>query len=299
LVPILLAEQRRLGVVLVVVVALLTIIAAAMISVACACITALIAGLGMTTTTASRPRLISAKALNNPLSAARAALAKMAPYWRWYGLSKLYFDPLYAGLAAEPSRLGRTLDIGCGPGLSAAICAARADVDRYLGIDLDRSKLAAARWMLAACGEELGGRFRLVEATFPLTEPIAERFDTILLFDVLHYWNSDEQRRLLTHLREAAAHGGRMLLRDGIAAEGGDAGMVERGERFTTFFGLNRGGGSLSFLSERRMRELLTDCGWEVASSEMCGAENRWWSCTAVERTATRSSSVVVSTESS
>lgn len=195
------------------------------------------------------------------------------PYWRFYASGKLRFDPVYRQLIAQKRPWSRVLDIGCGPGLTSALCAARDDVSAYCGVDLDRDKLLVARQALARAGRALDDKWQLAQATLPLGNTWSEAFDTALIIDVLHYWPADRQRALLIECREALAPGGTLYLR-----EGRDVGKAEGNERLATFFALNPKG-PLHFLTEQRLADLLTETGFDVVSREPSGLDNLFWQC--------------------
>jgi SAM-dependent methyltransferase len=212
------------------------------------------------------------------LMRARRGCQRLTPYWRHYGTAKLRYDPVYRQLAERTLPWGRVLDAGCGPGLVAALAAARGE-PAYCGIDLDDTKLEAAAGLLEQLGQPLTGDWRLVRARLPLPQPMPNRFDTVMLLDVLHYWPEAEQEALLRHLHAMLERGGTLFLRDGVADADGDAGRVGLGERFTTFFGLNPAGGGLYFLTEAAMRALLERCGFVIDACDASGGENRLWRC--------------------
>ncbi len=202
----------------------------------------------------------------------------LEPYWRFYARAKLAHDPIYGRLAAESRAWGSVLDAGCGPGLTAVLAAGRADTTRYLGIDLDIDKLLVARRALRVSGRGIGEMWRLRRDRFPLAITIAESFETILVLDVLHYWPQELQQTTLAQLASLLTPDGRLYLRDAVAAPGADAGTIERGERFTTYFGLNPEN-ALSFLPAARIGELIANAGLSVESDERMGNENRLWIC--------------------
>lgn len=207
------------------------------------------------------------------LRAVRRWLKRLEPYWRWYGLAKLRFDPLYAQLAADQRPWGRTLDLGCGPGLAAALAAARRDVTSYHGIDLDRDKLLVARRVLHLAGHDLDDAWRLEQAAAPLDAPPAGPFDTVLLLDVLHYWPRTKQAAVLAQVHGLLADDGQLWLREGIA----ERGRIVQGERFTTWLGLNPRG-TLHFFDQDNLSELLCSCGFTVISIIASGSDNRLFS---------------------
>lgn len=211
---------------------------------------------------------------------AQRLFSGLEPYWRFYGRAKLAQDPIYARLAGEPRTWGSVLDAGCGPGLTAVVAAGRADTTAYLGIDLDLDKLLVARRALHLSGRTIGSgaTWRLRRDSFPILRPPPDRFDTILLLDVLHYWPDDVQARTLEQLASLLQPTGRLYLREAVAAIGGDAGHIERGERFTTYFGLNPET-PLTFLTAARIAGVIAGAGLVVELEEPMGAENRLWIC--------------------
>jgi SAM-dependent methyltransferase len=220
------------------------------------------------------------------LAAARRWLHRLEPWWRWHGLAKLALDPVYARLAGDGRPWGRVLDLGCGYGLGAALAAARDGTAAYHGIDLDRDKLLVARRLLRLAGHALDGAWRLEQAAAPLAQPPIGPFDTILLIDVLHYWPRPVQAAVLAQLHGLLADDGVLWLREGVAVAG-DAGTVARGERFTTWFGLNPRG-ALHFPDRDGLLALLAGCGFACAGIEPCGGENRLLSARKVPREAPR-----------
>lgn len=215
------------------------------------------------------------------LTRARRACQRLAPYWRHYGTAKLRYDPVYRQLAERTLPWGRVLDAGCGPGLVAALAAARGE-PAYCGIDLDETKLEAAADVLEQSSQPLAGDWRLIRAKLPLPQLPPTRFDTVMLIDVLHYWPVEEQEVLLRQLHGTLDRGGVLFLRDGLADAAGNTGAVGVGERFTTFFGLNPGGSGLHFLTEEAMRVLLERCGFRIDACDVSGGANRLWRCTAL-----------------
>jgi SAM-dependent methyltransferase len=208
----------------------------------------------------------------------RRACQRLTPYWRHYGTAKLKYDPVYRQLAEQTMPWGRVLDAGCGPGLIAALAAVRHE-PAYYGIDLDGDKLEAAVTILDRLNRPLDGDWRFLQACLPLAHDPPNRFDSIMIIDVLHYWPVTQQALVLRQLRAALAEHGTLWLRDGISDTAGNTGTVGLSEQFTTFFGLNPGANGLHFLSEGEMRALLTSCGFTIVSCLLSGKENRLWRC--------------------
>jgi 2-polyprenyl-3-methyl-5-hydroxy-6-metoxy-1,4-benzoquinol methylase len=118
---------------------------------------------------------------------------------RWHARWKLACDPAYGAVAElVGDRSLPLLDIGCGIGLLGQYLHAEHAATRYMGVDHDPRKIAAAREAAVAAG--LGGDrdFRCADAaTLP---PVHGH---VVMLDVLHYLPAARQQALL---RAALAH---------------------------------------------------------------------------------------------
>ena len=150
------------------------------------------------------------------LSEAAGAPYRTADFFAWrFACGKLRGDPVFrhllqAGLIAQDARL---LDLGCGQGLLAALlrAAGAPRIAAYRGIELMATDVARAHRALGAdCGVELGD---IRSADFGAA-------DVVVILDVLHFMERDEQDAVLRRVRAALAGGGLLLLRVGDAAAG-------------------------------------------------------------------------------
>ena len=118
-------------------------------------------------------------------------------YIRW----KVKTDNVYA--ATYERVRGPIADLGCGVGVLAAYLRARGFDAPVVGIDHDARKVAIAR--------SLG----LSNATFELGSvgQAAARGDTVVMLDLLHYFDDEGQAALL---RSAAAAARLVIIRDGV-----------------------------------------------------------------------------------
>jgi SAM-dependent methyltransferase len=238
-------------------------------------VTLMLAAAGYLSVVVLHPGVTAGMAAEDTPDVLKSILFGLEPYWRFYGLSKFRLDPVYRQLLAHKRAWNRVLDLGCGPGITAALCATRGDVTAFCGFDLDLDKLLVARHALARAGRGLDDAWRLAQATLPLGNTWSNEFDTVLLLDVLHYWPIEAQRQILAECRNALTDDGVLYLRE-AAISGGS--KVAKRERFTTFFSLNPAG-DLHFLSEQQLADLIAESGFEIVSREPSGLENIFWEC--------------------
>jgi len=145
---------------------------------------------------------------------------------------KLGGDPLFGALLEQELLVGRhrILDLGCGRGLLAAWFLAAENLTAtsdwkpgfavpadliFEGVDLQGAACAAGNLALQT---QYGARVQL-HAQDMCTADL-QGFDTITIFDALHYLPHEQQERLLDRLGAALPPGGLLLLRVGNA-EGG------------------------------------------------------------------------------
>ena len=147
-----------------------------------------------------------------------AARYKVAGHFAYrFALGKLTWDPALAHIVTHGliPRGSRVLDLGCGPGLLAALIeAARGrgnswpalppDSVSYHGIDRHPRDIECANRALAGCAQFLCADIR--SAPF-------EAADVVVLLDVLHYFDRDCQEDVLLRARAALRGGGVLLLR--------------------------------------------------------------------------------------
>lgn len=144
---------------------------------------------------------MSSRAVSNRI-AARYSGRALQGYARW----KVRFDPIYDGVL-EALRGADTpvADIGCGIGLLAFHLREHGVTAPITGIDFDERKIAAARQ--AARGDR-DLRFLAGDARQPMPEG-----HSIVLLDILHYFDAASQRRILENAARAVPRGGVVVIR--------------------------------------------------------------------------------------
>lgn len=112
-----------------------------------------------------------------------------------------YADTLDAiGAAPIPA----ALEVGCSIGVFTTMLAPRCG--RLVATDVSPTALDAAR---RRCADDRNIEFRLAPAQ---AEPFAERFDLIVLSEVVYYWNDAALLAQAAVLEAALAPGGRFIL---------------------------------------------------------------------------------------
>jgi len=107
-------------------------------------------------------------------------------------------------LAALPEAPGALLEVGCSIGVLTAQLARRAV--RVLALDVSETALALAAKRCAAASNVAFAQMRVPRQLPP------DAFDTILLSEVVYYWNSADIQRVGEWLPNAVAPNGCVLL---------------------------------------------------------------------------------------
>jgi SAM-dependent methyltransferase len=142
-------------------------------------------------------------------AAKRVASRFRSRFLRYYVISKLATDPLYAAVADRLRECTLPVtDIGCGIGLTAFYLREHGVQMPIHGFDHDEGKIRAAR-------EIAGGYDDLSFAAGDARDAsIAE--GSVLLLDVLHYLSDEEQARLLRSIAQRVPGESVVIIREGI-----------------------------------------------------------------------------------
>ena len=177
----------------------------------------------------------------------------------------------YARIAAALPTNGRILDLGSGHGLLSFALVAGGPERRVIGIDHD-----AARVKLAE-----SAALRIPEASRPVFESgdlrqKLESFESaslagVAMIDILHYFDSGSQERLISEASRVLVPGGVLAMRE-VDTDAGLPAVANRAyERLATGVGFTRStNAKLTFRGARQWKELLDDRGFLV-SHERCG----------------------------
>lgn len=173
------------------------------------------------------------------------------PELEWYMKVKLSLEKNYQFFHDHLPKEGKLLDIGCGYGFMSYMLYFASPQRDITGIDYDEEKIKTANH----CFDKSHNiNFHFASALeFPF-----EQYDGIILADILHYLQPDEQIQLIEKCIHHLRPNGIIIIREGNA----DMQQRHLGTRITEFFstrffGFNKTtGNGLSFLPGNLVREI-------------------------------------------
>jgi len=128
-------------------------------------------------------------------------------FLRWYARSKLATDPLYDAVAKRlRGHPYPVVDIGCGIGLMAFHLREHGFAQPIIGIDHDAMKIAEAS----------RAAYDGIRVTTGDARDAIPAGSSVLLLDVLHYFDAVEQSRILENVARAVPPGGVAIIRDAV-----------------------------------------------------------------------------------
>ena len=173
------------------------------------------------------------------------------PILEWYLKIKLRIEKNYQVFHELLPLKGKILDIGCGYGFMPYLLHFAANEREFTGIDYDEDKIEIA----ANCfGRD--ERIRFVHAG--ALEFKFEKYDAIIMADILHYMQPEEQEQLINKSIAHLNTGGVLIIRDGNLELHERHKGTRLTEYFSTrFFGFNKTAGKgLSYLSAARIKNI-------------------------------------------
>lgn len=174
------------------------------------------------------------------------------PILEWYLKVKLKLENNYTAYDKIIPKKNKILDIGCGYGFLPYMLSFTGPEREILGIDYDEEKINVAKHGFLKNKKLIFKHEDILEYQF-------EDYDTIILFDVLHYLQPNEQNQVLTKCIEHISDNGTVIIRDGD----GDMKGKHHGTRLTEFFSrhlisFNKIAGSSSFISQKILQEFAS-----------------------------------------
>ena len=203
----------------------------------------------------------TADAVGAAIDAARRRYDGLHPRFKWYARMKYVMDPCYRAIAPLVPPGAFAVDLGSGLGMLPVLLGVLGDGRRALGIEWDKSKVDCG----VHAAEGLSD-IRVVEGDARAVE--LPPCDVITLVDMLHYWDADAQRAILSRCRAALRPGGRLLVREGDPARRGGARFTRAIESVVTRLGWNRGP-QVRFRPVDELRADLESLGFRVRIDEV------------------------------
>jgi 2-polyprenyl-3-methyl-5-hydroxy-6-metoxy-1,4-benzoquinol methylase len=165
-------------------------------------------------------------------TAERFAAAARSRGSYYYVRGKLRGDPSTRAVAALRP-LANVLDLGCGRGQLAVLLLESGAAARVRGVDWDAPKVALAR----SASEGLSAEFVQGDVRTAAVDPA----DTVLLIDVLHYFDRATQDALLDRAAALVRPGGMLLVREADRGRGARSLLTRVQEGIGTATRFNRG----------------------------------------------------------
>lgn len=173
------------------------------------------------------------------------------PVLEWYMKVKVRLEKNYELFNELLPRQGEFLDIGCGYGFMSYMLHFTSSERHITGIDYDEKKIATANYCFDKNENIHFKHADILKFDFG-------NYDAIILADMLHYLQPDEQKQVVEDCIKSLNPGGTIIIRDGNK----DLEERHKGTRLTEFFstrfiGFNKTSGSgLSFLSGELIQEI-------------------------------------------
>jgi uncharacterized protein (DUF2062 family) len=182
--------------------------------------------------------------------------------FKWYARMKYVMDPCYRAIAAHIAPGTFTVDLGTGLGMLPLLLGLLGE-RRALGIEWDGDKAAAGKrateGILGITIEAGDARAHEIPAC-----------DVVTIVDVLHYYDDETQRGLLTRARDALSANGLLLIREGDGARKGGSRFTRATEATVTKLGWNRGP-KVRFRPIAELEDDLRPLGFTVTRDEVAG----------------------------
>ncbi len=147
------------------------------------------------------------------------------PVLEWYARVKLSLENNYEVFNELVPRHAKILDLGCGYGFLSHTLSFTSAERQITGVDYDEEKILTASHCYAKSDA-------VNFVCQDITAFVFERYDTIILSDVLHYLSPQQQVAMLHKCFEALSPGGQVIIRDANADLKGRHG----GSMLTEFF---------------------------------------------------------------
>lgn len=173
------------------------------------------------------------------------------PLIEWYMKVKTRLERNYRVFHELVPLQGKILDVGCGFGFMSYMLYFSSPQREITGIDYDEEKIITANHCFSKTDQVNFDHSNVLNYTF-------EKYDAIILADMLHYLQPDQQKMVIEKCIGHLNPGGIVIIRDGDK----DTARKHMGTELTEFFSTRllsfnkTTGNGLSFLSAKSIREI-------------------------------------------
>lgn len=175
------------------------------------------------------------------------------PVLEWYLRSKLSMENNYAPFHEQLPMTGKILDVGCGYGFMTYMLGFLSDKREMIGIDIDQKKIETAD----NCHYKPDNvKFHCIDGS----NFVFDKYDGIILSDILHYISQQEQRELVNKCMNSLNIDGVLVLRDSVSDLEGRQKISHLSEFFSTNFGFNQlASGNLYYNSKQDIFDMFVN----------------------------------------
>jgi 1-acyl-sn-glycerol-3-phosphate acyltransferase len=183
------------------------------------------------------------------------------PVLEWYMRIKVKMEKNYRVFNDLLPQTGNILDIGCGYGFMSYMLHFVSPRRTITGLDYDEQKIATANHCFSKAASINFVHADVMEFTF-------ETYDAIVMMDILHYLQPEQQKIVIEKCIRHIKPGGLIIIRDGNKDLAKRQKGTELTEKFSTeIFGFNKTSGGLYFLSGSTIKEIAAS--HQMECSEM------------------------------
>ncbi len=182
------------------------------------------------------------------------------PILEWYMRVKVKLEKNYQVFHELVPMKGNILDAGCGYGFMSYMLGFASAQREITGIDFDEEKIEVANHCFSRTE-----KINFFHADITAFE--FENYDAIIISDVLHYLQPDQQQQVMRRAINHLNPGGSLIIRDGDKDVREKHKRTELTEFFSTkFLAFNKtAAGGLSFLSGKTVRAIAADMNMHYA----------------------------------
>lgn len=173
------------------------------------------------------------------------------PVLEWYLKVKIRLENYYEKFDELLPKEGNLLDIGCGYGFMSYMLHWSSSEKRIMtGIDYDEEKIATANHCFSKTN-----KLRFIHEN--INDFSFEKYNGIVISDVLHYLKSDQQMDIINKAIQSLLPNGLLMIRDGDA----DLKAKHKGTQFTEFMStkvlsFNKKVNALNYLSGKTIEQI-------------------------------------------